>query len=174
MSDSVIARSVCLGTQLLSTFLWFVLWWLLLGFPRLQVGFWWYIPLILFTAMESIGIMVETHANGISVEYEMTLIKQIEDNVERVVTAIAILAAIPAFLIGKGDVPLPTEFFSLIFIAAVAILGGALSWFGAIKNNSPRIVVVFIRQIKTESYRHSLTWTLAAIIALFDWIKVNI
>lgn len=173
MSGSATANWAHWGVQLLSVFLWFVLWWLLLGFDRLRLGFRWCIPVFLFAMMEAVGIAVEYPKTYIyKYENEINFIKQIEDNAEKMVAAITILAAVPAFFL-RGDIPLPAEFFSLVFTAAVGILGGTLSWFGATNEGSSPIMIILIRKVKAESYRHSLTWTLAATLSLYDWIAVN-
>jgi len=164
-----------LAVQTFSILSWFVMWWLLLGFGRLQLGFRWYVPVVLFAVMESAGIMIEVYKTNGDSEYiqdERMVIKHIEDNVGKVVTAIAVIAAIPALLLGGKGIPLPTEFFKLVFVAAVALMGGALSWFGAVKEGAPHTMVLFVRQVKAESYRHALTWAIAAVISLYDWLTV--
>jgi len=171
--ETVLFDYVSRGMQPMSILLWFVLWWELLGFGKLRLGCRWYLPVLMFAAMESLGVIAEVLKPN-SHETEKGFTKDIEENVEKVVTAIAILATIPAFFIGKGDVPIPTEFFSVIFVAAVTILGGTLAWFGAVTEDTQPIIARLIRQAKAESYRHSLTWTLAAIISLYDWILTNI
>jgi hypothetical protein len=128
--------------------------------------------------MEAFGLFVElvgTELDGDAYfDFESKTIHQVEANVEKVVICIPILAAIPTVLLSKDNFPLPTEFFALLFVAAVAILGGSLSWLGAMRSSAPQAIIAAIRQLKVESYVHGLTWTLAAIVSLYDWISVNI
>lgn len=173
LSQHVVVTCAYWGIKIFSISLWFVLWWHFVGFEKLRLGIRWYIPVFLFTAMEALEIVVKaSYHNSSYIEEKLEAIKQVENNAGRVIPAIVILAAVPAFFLKKENIPLPTEFFSFLIIAATILIGGSLSWFADMGKNSSLWTVVFVGQLKVESYRHVLIWILSAIISLYCWMDV--